>query len=116
VDNSTLNPLDHVSNYMDIEKLITEYISLKWELLDAHEEKRQSVEDKIASIKAQLEDAGVISEATGFSHEKDGGIIVGLKSETPLYYCVHCHKRGDIDVRYEHDFSGYAIFMDETRD
>ena len=98
---------------MDIEKLITDYIALKWELLDADKEKQQSVEAKLASIKEQLDSEGVYGEAT-YSHATCGGIVVRLLSAEDLCYCVHCHLKGDIEVRFEHDNSGYATFVSEV--
>lgn len=98
---------------MDVEKLITDYIALQWELLDADEEKRQSVEAKLAATKEQLAGMGMNADIT-FSHEACGGIVVGMKSTEPMYYCSHCHQKGDVDVRFEHDNSGYATFVGEV--
>lgn len=99
---------------MDIEKLMTEYIALQWKLLDAvGTEKRQSVEAELAAIKGQLDAAGVYGDST-YSHDSCGGVVVRLTSAEQMYYCVHCHQKGDVEVRFEHDFSGYATFIGEA--
>ena len=97
---------------MDIEKLLTEYVALKWELQEA-KENPQPIQDKLAALKTQLDNEGVQGEAF-FSHDRCGGMVVGLKSDEPMYLCVHCHRRGDINVRYDHDFSGYATFVGDV--
>lgn len=96
---------------MDIEKLMTEYISLKWDLESA-KDKLRTVENKISSIKEKLDDAGILCDTT-VSHDTCGGVVVALKSEpdNQTYYCIHCHQKGSITVEYEHDFSGYATFI-----